>query len=136
MIDPTGLLLDPDHTPVKWFNRLFDVHTSDRFRAFLDSFADLQVYTLSEVDQQMIRQEAIDYANAFVSGQHANAFSDLAHLAARFPFVGDLAIMLVKMALDVGDLDRACDAARLGAQFTEDWRWEHRWLKAQWKSLR
>jgi hypothetical protein len=49
--------------------------------------------------------------------------------------VGDLAIMLVKMAQEVGDLARACDAARLGTQSTEDWRWEHRWLETQWNLL-
>ena len=136
VIDPTGLLLDPDHKPTPWFNRLFDVSSPERWSAFLASFAGLRVHTLSPADQQMISREARAHAESFVSGQHAAAFSALAELAASFPFVGDLAIMLVKMAREVGDLDRACDAARLGTLSTEDWRWEHRWLKGQWKFLR
>jgi hypothetical protein len=136
VIDPTGLLLDSDHEPKQWFNRLFDVSLPEKWQAFLASFAGLRVHTLSQADQQMIWKHARTYANIFLAGRHSEAFSALARLAADFPFVGDLAIMLVKMAQETGDIARACDAARIGAQSTEDWRWEHRWLKAQWKLLR
>jgi len=135
VIDPTGLLLDPDHEPIQWFNRIFDVSSPEMWRAFLAAFAGLRVHTLSQADQQMISKEARTHANIFLSGRHSEAFSALAMLAADFPFVGDLAIMLVKMAEEIGDLARACDAARLGVHFTEDWRWEHRWLEAKWNSL-
>lgn len=136
VIDPTGLLFDPSREPEPWFNRLLDVSSPERWQKFLASLNGLRVHTLSVADQQMISKEARTHAEAFVSGQHNEAFSALAKLTASCPFVGDLAIMLVNMAKEVGDLDRACDAARQGTQSTEDWRWEHRWLEAQWKSLR
>ena len=136
IIDPTGLLFDPNRKPTPWFNRLFDVSSPERWAAFLASFKGQRVRTLSQADKRMISTEARAHAELFLSGQHADAFSSLARLASKFPFVGDLAIMLVEMAREVGDLARACDAARLGAESTEDWRWEHRWLKTQWNLLR
>lgn len=136
IIETTGLLFDAENRNLKYpFNRLFDVSTAARWNGFLATFDGLQVHALSRADQEMISETARGYAKKFLAGHHSEAFSALAKLAARFPFVGDLAIMLVNMAREAGDFERARDAARLGAQSTEDWRWEHRWLEAQWVSL-
>jgi hypothetical protein len=137
VIETTGLLFDSDNRELKSpFSRLFEVSTPERWEKFLATFDGLRVHALSQADQKMISEEARLHAENFVAGHHNEAFSALAKLAARFPFVGDLATMLVNMAKEVGDLERACDVAQLGIQSTEDWRWEHRWLEAQWKSLR
>jgi len=135
VIDLTGLLFDPHQNPTPCFSRLFDVSTSEQWGNFLASFNGLRVCSLSQSYQLFISTEAREHANAFLSGRQENAFSALAELAGKFPFVGDLAIMLVKMAREVGDFVVAREVAKTGTMNTEDWRWEHRWLKAQWQSL-
>lgn len=136
VIETTGLLFDPDNRELKPpFNRMFDVSTAERWDEFLATFDGLRVHTLSQAVQKMISETARGHSENFLAGNQDEAFSALAKLTARFPFVGDLAIMLVNMAKEVGEFEHARDVAQLGAQSTEDWRWEHRWLKAQCISL-
>lgn len=135
VIDPTALLFDPDREPAPWFNRLFDVRTTERWRKFLATFEGLRAHTLEAAEREAIRNEAKACAETYLSGKESEGFSSLAMLTAKYPFVGDLAVMLVNMAREVGDYDRARDVARLGTESTESWRWEHRWLKAQWEQL-
>jgi hypothetical protein len=135
VIDPTALLFDPDREPAPWFNRLFDVRTTERWQEFLATFEGLRVQTLKAAEQASISIEAKACVETYLSGRESQGFSELAMLTAKYPFVGDLAVMLVNMAREVGDLDRARDVARLGTESTESWRWEHRWLRAQWEKL-
>jgi hypothetical protein len=135
IIDPTVLLLAPQGElllPQGSFNRVFQVNTPESWTQFIASFSKLQVQTLTEDQRSRLHGEARACVDCYLGGNHNEGFSRLAKLAAQFPFVGDLAIMLAGMAHDVGDDEMARQVARIGMEMTrvESWRWEHRWLAA------